>query len=320
MVDRSVIITGANSGIGKAAAYRFAKAGYTLVMACRNIEKGEIVQKDIISSTGNEKIDLMELDTSSIDSIRSFCTGFKEKYDRLDLLIHNAAYFNHGNPFQLSRDQIELTFATNVLGPYLMTILLQESLKKSLDPRIVNAGSTIIRNFFNPNLKINFNHLYGEDLTHNDFSVMNSYRDSKMAFLMLTFRLADLFKTDGITVNMLEIKGAKMSKDTLQKFKPKYRLVARIQNLYFPTTESVAEIYYQMGTAEKFKQATGKLFNHNLEIMQAGVEKPDLKTQVKQLSGSDYYPVYAHNQATMNKVWDLCQQITGVYFNISIKR
>jgi NAD(P)-dependent dehydrogenase (short-subunit alcohol dehydrogenase family) len=312
MVDGVVIITGANSGIGKAAAYRFAKAGYSLVMACRNIEKGEIVQKDIISTTGNEQIDLMELDTSSFDSIRTFCTGFKDKYDRVDILIHNAAYFNHGNPYQLSRDRIELTFATNVFGPYLLTMLLQEYLKKSPDSRIVNAGSNIIRNFFNPNLEINFNHLFAEDLTRNDFSVMKSYRDTKMAFLMLTFKLADIFRTDGITVNMLEIKGAKMSKATLQKFKPKYRLVAMIQNLYFPTTESVAENYFQMGTAAEFKQVTGKLFNHDLEIMQAGVEKPDIRTQVKQISGSDFYPSYAHNQTTMDKVWELCQQITGV--------
>lgn len=312
MGDGVVIITGPNSGIGKAAAYRFAKAGYSLVMACRNVKKGEIVQKEIISTTGNEKIDLMELDTSSFDSIRFFRTRFNGKYDQLDILVHNAAYFNHGSPYQLSRDQIELTFATNVFGPYLLTMLLHENLKKSPDPRIVNAGSNIIRNFFNPNLEINFNHLYAEDLKRNDFSVMKSYRDSKMAFLMLTFKMADIFRTDGITVNMLEIKGAKMSKATLQKFKPKYRLVAMIQNLYFPTTESVAENYFQMGTAAEFKQVTGKLFNHDLEIMQAGVEKPDIKTQVKQIAGSNFYPSYAHSQATMDKLWELCQQITGV--------
>lgn len=65
-------------------------------MTCRNMEISTAVQRDIIEATKNTDVDLMELDVSTFDSIRGFCTAFKSKYPRLDILIHNAAYLNHG--------------------------------------------------------------------------------------------------------------------------------------------------------------------------------------------------------------------------------
>ena len=254
----------------------------------------------------------MALDTSSFQSIRIFADSFQEKYEKLDILVHNAAYFNHGNPFQFSDDHLELTFATNVFGPYLLTMLLREQLKKSEDPRVLHAGSNIIKNFFSPGLKIDFNHLYGEDNNKSKFSVYNSYRDSKMAFLMLTIKMAKELESDGIKVNMLEISGAKMSKETLRKFKPKYRLIAYFQNLYFPKPEKVGGLYYSICTDDRFKNLTGKLFNHNLEVMNPGAEKPTGKEQFTQVFGSQVYPNYAHDQETMEKIWNLSKQATGI--------
>ena len=312
MQEKIVIITGANSGIGKAASIQFAKAGYTVVMACRNVEKSKAIQSEIKSVTGNETIDLIALDMSSFDSIRSFCVAFKNKYEKLDILIHNAAYFNHGHPFHLSPDQIELTFATNLFGPYLLTMLLLDELKKSEDPRILHAGSNIIKNFFNPGLKIDFDHLHAENTAKKSFSVYNSYRDSKMALLMLTMKLAEEFQKDGIKVNMLEINGAKMSKETLAKFNPRFRIIALIQNLYFPTTEYMAANYLEICTSDRFKDTSGKLFNHKLGIMHSAQNSPDFKAQFTQLFGIDVYPNYAHDQETMKIVWTYCQKVTEV--------
>ena len=311
MNAKTVIITGANSGIGKAATYRFAQEGYQVVMACRNIEKSNKVRDDISRLTKNTSIDLMELDTSSFDSIRVFVGAFIEKYPKLDILIQNAAYFNHGDPYRSSVDQLELTFTTNVFGPYLLTMLLKDHLKRSDDPRVLNAGSTIIRNFFNPGLTIDFRHVFEENNSEAKFSVYNSYRDSKMAFLMLTFLLAKVLVQDGIKVNMLEISGAKMSRETLNKFRLQYRLIALIQNLVFPTTEKVAGLYFSLCTSEEFKNISGKLFNHKLQMMKPGKENPDPKTQISQLFGNEVYPKYAHDQETMDTVWALCGQVTG---------
>ncbi|WP_256710727.1 SDR family NAD(P)-dependent oxidoreductase [Paenibacillus sp. FSL H8-0548] len=110
MADKFVIITGANSGIGRAAALKFVTEGYFVIMACRNIEMSKAVQREIKAASSNVNVDLMELDVSSFDSIRNFCSVFKAKYPRLDLLIHNAAYLNHGEKeYKLSPEQIELS-------------------------------------------------------------------------------------------------------------------------------------------------------------------------------------------------------------------
>ena len=165
--DKIVIITGANSGIGKAAALKFAEEEYRVIMACRNIEISSAVQRDIMEITKNTHVDLMELDVSSFDSIRTFCTAFKSKYPRLDILIHNAAYLNHGEKeYKLSPEDVELSFATNIIGPFLMTRLLADHLTKSPDPRILHACTTNIKNFFDPKRKIEFDNLRGEQRTH----------------------------------------------------------------------------------------------------------------------------------------------------------
>lgn len=309
-----VVITGANSGIGKAATYRFAREGYTVVMACRNADRSIAVRDQIVHQTGNPQIEVLPLDISSLDSIRQFCNTFTAGYPRLDVLINNAAYFNHGSPYAVSSDNIELTFATNVFGPFLLTRLLKDHLKKSGRPIVLNAGSNIIKHFFEPRLKINFDVLQSAPADPKLYRVYNSYRDSKMALLMLNFRLAEEFRQDGIRVNALQINGARMSKETLQKVSPGYRFIARIQNLFFRPPEFMADRYYQICTSETFYNLTGKLFNHKLAVMQPGQAKPGIFDAYKQVLGADLYPPYAHHQETTDKLWLMCQEITQSAF------
>lgn len=306
MQERIVIITGANSGIGAAAALRFAKEGYTVVMACRNMEISRKVQEKIIQSSNNKHIDLMELDVSSFESVHHFCDQFKKHYKKLDILIHNAAYFNHGEKYQLSADNIEITFATNVFGPFLMTGLLIDHFKKSDDARILHAGSSIIKEFFNPKREIDFDNLQGEFKDSRRHSVYKMYCQSKMALMMLTFKMAEEYKDDQIKVNALQINGAKMSKHTLKKIKPWWRPIAWVQNIYFPPPSYMAKNYFEICTSETFGQTTGKLFNDKLEIMQpSSSQNPGLFNQVKRVLGSSVYPQYAINKNITEKVWEL---------------
>ncbi|OIJ12843.1 short-chain dehydrogenase [Anaerobacillus arseniciselenatis] len=311
MKKRTVIITGANSGIGKAATLQFAKEGYTVIMACRNIEKSEKVHKDIIEATQNRNVELMKLDASSFQSIHQFCEEFKKRYETLDILIHNAAYFNHGAKYCVSDDGIEMTFNTNVVGPYLITCLLLDQLKKSDDARILNAGSNIIKHFFDPKKKIEFSNLQGEN---NDpkYSVYKMYCQSKMALMLLTFKMADEFKNHGIKVNALQINGATMSKETLQKVTLRYRLIARVQNRFFRPPSYMANNYYEICTSENYKDTTGKLFNDKLEIMEAAPKQPQgFIHDIKQVTGSSLYPYYADDPTMTNEVWEFCERVTG---------
>jgi NAD(P)-dependent dehydrogenase (short-subunit alcohol dehydrogenase family) len=311
MKQQTVIITGANSGIGKAATRKFVMDGHTVIMACRNHEKSQPVRDQIAAETGNERVYLEEVDMSSFESIRKFCSNYREKYKELDNLIHNAAYFNHGAPYKQSTDGIEITFATNVAGPFLMTMLLRDLLSKSNDARILHAGSNIIKHFLNPKKEIDFDHLRNEPENPSDHSVYINYRNSKMALLMLTFRMAEEFKRDGIKVYSLQINGATMSKEALMKVKPHWRIIARIQNLFFRPPEFTANLYYEICTAERFKNTTGVHINHKLEIMRPAESGKGIITDIKQGFGAEVFSAYALNKEVNEKIWKLCEEWSG---------
>jgi NAD(P)-dependent dehydrogenase (short-subunit alcohol dehydrogenase family) len=308
---RTVIITGANSGIGKAAAHRFADEGYTVIMACRSRNRSLPVLDSVKAKSKNDRVYLMELDTSSFKSIRSFASEYTDTIGTLDVLIHNAAYFEHGSGYKLSTDGIELTFATNVAGPWLLTMELRELLKKSPDARVLHAGSNIIKHFFNPKVEIDLDRVLPSTANIPEFRVYDAYRDSKMALLMLTIHMADEFKEDDISINMLQINGATISKETLRKFSPRYRFAARIQNLFFKPPEFMAGLYYNICTAENFKGVTGKLINHKLEVMIPEPENPGALEQLRQLTGAGHYPRYAQNKEMTDKLIELCAHLTS---------
>lgn len=311
MDQKVVIITGANSGIGKAASKIFASANYNVVMACRNMTSGKRALQEIKQTTENPNINLMKLDTSSFESIYEFTDTVEQKYDKLDVLINNAAYFDHGADYQLSENGIELTFATNVVGPYLLTTELFELLKKSDDPRILNSGSNIIKHFFNPKKQIDFTNLRGET-SNSNFRVYDSYRDSKMALLMLTFKIARVYKDVGIKVNAIQINGAKMSKATLNKFTLRWRIIAMIQNLFFPPADFMADKYFEICTSDKFKDVTGKLINHKLDIMEPAKNNDKAGAELSKIIGAKYYADYAEDEVVVNNLWDICKEYTGV--------
>jgi len=118
-----------------------------------------------------------------------------------------------------------------------------DHLKQSENAKIVLAGSNIIKHFFNPNKKINFEHLRRKNPAGHSHSVYQMYCQSKMALLLLTFKMAEEYKRHGINVNALQINGAKMSKETIKKFKIWWRPVAWVQNLFFRSPEFMANHY-----------------------------------------------------------------------------
>jgi len=319
MKDKIVMITGANSGIGKSAALKFATEGYHVIMACRNMEISQSVQKEIIAASNNTNIDLMVLDVSSFDSIRTFCSVFKATYPRLDILINNAAYLNYGEKeYKLSPDHIELTFATNTFGPFLIIHLLADHLQKSDDPRILNACTTNIKNFFNPKREIDFENLRGEFRDTRPFSVYKMYGDSKMALLMLTFKLAEQLQCQNIKVNALLINRVKLSKETIKKMRsPFWKALAWMQNLSNPLPTGMADHYFHICTSEEFKHVNGQLINHKREIVQPALSEKGID-QLKNVFGSSTYPNYAKNIENVDKLWRISTMLTENFHDSSV--
>ncbi|CAM6030762.1 unnamed protein product [Sphagnum balticum] len=141
---KTVLITGATAGIGKETARVLAKRGGHIIIAVRNIKKGEAVKEEILKETPSAPFDVLELDVSSLASVRKFAEDFKSRDFPISILINNAgALFGK---FELSQDGLEKTFATNHMGQFLLTNLLLETIvataeKSGEEGRIVNLAS-----------------------------------------------------------------------------------------------------------------------------------------------------------------------------------
>ncbi|XP_059468766.1 retinol dehydrogenase 14 [Neocloeon triangulifer] len=192
MKGKTVIITGATSGIGKEAAKDLAKRGARLILACRTVSAAEEVKAEISKETGNNDIEVRRLDLGSFDSVREFAKGILASEKRLDVLIHNAGCADTFNK-KVSPDGIELTLATNHYGPFLLTHLLIDLLKKSKPSRIVVVASSLYV----------IKHLTLDEVNLVDGLPALMYYRSKFANIAFTLELARKLEGTGVTANCL---------------------------------------------------------------------------------------------------------------------
>jgi NAD(P)-dependent dehydrogenase (short-subunit alcohol dehydrogenase family) len=200
MNGKICIVTGSNSGIGKETALALAKMGAKVVMVVRSQERGEKAQKEIIKQTGNNSVDLMICDISSMDSIRRFAKEFKNKYKRLDVLVNNAgAMFNKR---EVTPEGFERTLAVNYLGPFLLTHELLDLLKSSTPSRIITVSSGLAKNG-----KVDLDDLQSEKNYRGTkaYSQVRApvYANTKLMVMMFTYELARRLEGTGVTANVL---------------------------------------------------------------------------------------------------------------------
>lgn len=184
----TVVITGANSGIGKETARSLAALGYTVIMACRDPGRAEAARRDIMATSGSDKVTAMPVDLSSLDSVRAFAAAFAERFDRLDVLINNAGLICLTK--RLTEDGFEMQFGVNHLGHFLLTRLLLPQIKLADHARIVNVSSMMHRIG-----KIDFDSFTGMKR----YGPMKAYGQSKLANVLFTRELARRFADDGIS-------------------------------------------------------------------------------------------------------------------------
>ena len=185
--SKIIVITGANSCIGKETARSLAAMGHTLVMACRHPERAEAARRDIAATTGSDKVRVMTLDLASFRSIHAFAEAFAGSFDHLDVLINNAGLI----PFKklLTEDGFEMQIGVNHLGHFLLTRLLMPQLKAAGYARVINVASMMHRLG-----KIDFDSFRGEK----SYGFMKAYGQSKLANVLFTRELARRYKDDGI--------------------------------------------------------------------------------------------------------------------------
>ena len=198
MTGKICIVTGANSGIGFETAAGLIQQGATVVLACRDEAKAADALKAINSRGGRGKGMVMKLDLASQQSIRDFARAFQEKLNRLDVLVNNAGLMPRVR--EQTKDGFEMQFGANHLGPFLLTALLLDLLKKTAPSRIVMVTSV-----YHKWSTINFDDLQAEKKYHYG----RAYGQSKLANAMFTFALARRLEGSGVTANCLHPGGVR---------------------------------------------------------------------------------------------------------------
>jgi len=248
MECKVVIVTGSNSGIGKATAKALVGMGATVVMAVRNQEKGERAREEIVAETGNKSVSVMVCDMASRDSIKRFAEAFKAEYDRLDALINNAgAVFAKR---QLSADGIERSMAVNYLGPFLLARELFPLLEASAPSRIVNVSSGL-----SGTAEIDFDDLQREK----GYKGMKAYAGSKLMLTTHTLELARRLEGTGVTANVVEpgFVATNLGKNSGSLLNSvMFTLVRPMQT----TPEKAAENTVYAATSPELEGVTGKIF------------------------------------------------------------
>lgn len=262
MKGKVCMITGANSGIGKRTALQFAEIGAEVVMVCRNKEEGERALTEIKAKSGSESVNLMLCDLSLQKSIRTLVKDYKKNYDHLHVLINNAANFDYTlkKPV-MTEDGVEVIFATNHLGPFLLTNLLSDVMKKSAPSRIITIASKGLMVY--PRLTIEFDNLNGEK----NYSYQHAYYHSKLAQIMFTYELARRLEGTGVTVNCIRVTNVKIDEERVSSAPRLSRYVYKIKRFFGITPEEMAKTYLYCGTAPELEGVTGKYFDeHGKEV------------------------------------------------------
>jgi len=183
------VVTGATTGIGKEIARGLLRMGAEVVIGARSLERGNAAREDIVAATGNAQCSVLALDVADLASVRAFAQEVRAKHPKVHILIHNAG------AWMTVRKQTaqghELTFATNVLGPYVLTTLLEESLRAGAPARVINIVSNLASSYDVTDL----------EFSRRKYDGFKAYGQSKQALRMVTWALAKRFEGSRVTVN-----------------------------------------------------------------------------------------------------------------------
>jgi NAD(P)-dependent dehydrogenase (short-subunit alcohol dehydrogenase family) len=255
MDGKICMVTGANRGIGKATAIGLAKMGATVVMVCRNHDRGESALDEIKGESGTHSVDLMLADLSSQSSIRDMAQEFHEKYQHLHVLVNNAGTYRTRRT--LTKDGLEIHFAVNYLAPFLLTNLLLDRLKAGAPSRVVS-----LTGIYHRKASINFDDLMSEQ----NYRASEANKQAKLALVVFTYELARRLEGTGVTVNCLH-PGA-VATDPLQSdpdSSPIQRFFYQLVKPFFASPEKGAEASIFLSSSPDLVGVTGKFFDRKVE-------------------------------------------------------
>ena len=289
--EKIVIVTGATSGIGKAAAKQLVERNTRVILACRNESKALRVADEISTDSTRGNVEVMQVDMSDLDSVRSFAAEFLSKHSVLHVLINNAATFDITQKERvLNKAGVDIVWATNHLGPFLLIQLLLDTLKSTPDARIINVSSQGLLVY--PFLKVHFDDT--NLLKQGSYSVRYAYYHSKLAHLMCTYKLAQLLEGTDTTVNCVRVTNVAFSDARLDEIGIHgcTRAVYRLKRRFAVSAENMAKTYVELALSEKFRGVSGKHVAYKLKVV-----------------GSNRF---SRNPKNWDKLWRLSLEQTGL--------
>ncbi|MCZ6711574.1 MAG: SDR family NAD(P)-dependent oxidoreductase [Gammaproteobacteria bacterium] len=263
---RTCLITGTTHGIGLATARSIARAGHTIVMANRSLQRSRLIEQHLRETTGNENVSSVQCDLASMASVRACASEVIARHQCLDLLINNAGMIT-AIP-EVSADGIELTFATNHLGPFLLTQLLLGMLRAAPNARIVNLASNV--------------HGSGVlDLDHltpgKRYRWPKTYSRSKLANVMTTLTLARVLEGTGVTANCLH--PGIVASNIVPRNSPILHWAGKRVKGLMRTPEQGAATTLHLALSPDVRDITGKYFDANQNIVEPSPRALDRCTQ-----------------------------------------
>ncbi|WP_136603889.1 SDR family oxidoreductase [Paenibacillus dokdonensis] len=247
-MDKIVVVTGANSGMGLASTVALAKQGAEVVMVCRSEQRGQAALAEAIRQSGSERIHLMLCDLGRLSSIRAFALAFTERYSRLDVLLNNAGVVMIKR--QETADGFEMDLGVNHLGHFLLTNLLLDALRASSQGRVVTVASGAYKagkiHFDDPFLKHGFN-------------PAKAYAQSKLANILFTRELASRLAGTNVTANCVH-PGAVGTQIGVNRDTGFGKTVLAMLKPFFLSPEQGADTAVYLASASELAKVSGQYF------------------------------------------------------------
>ncbi len=275
LVGRVCMVTGATGALGKATASEFARRGATVVAVSRDEGRGRALLASVRQASGAGSVELLLADLSDLRSVRTLVKSFGASHDRLDVLVNNAAVFKRRRIE--TADGFELMFATNFLGPFLLTNLLVPALRAGAPSRLitVSAPTTTELDFADFQSKANWRPLH-------------AFGASKMADLLFTFALARRLEGTRVFANVVH--PGLMKSDLMRELSAPARFVV---GLVSRSPDQAAETVAHLASSPELEGVTGRFFKGT------------------KLSQSNEY---SHDSDVQDRLWREAERLVGESF------
>ena len=278
MRGKVCMVTGANAGIGRATALGLAKTGATVVMVCRNRDRGQEALARVQQESGNSSVRLLLADLSSQASIHRLATDFKALYPALHVLINNAGIIPRRRI--LTDDGLETQFAVNHLAYFLLTGLLLDVLKAGAPARIVNVSSQL-----HGRAPLDFDDLQSES----GYNRTLVYARTKLANVLHTYELARMLEGTGVTANCLH--PGVVATNLLADATGLPRVIRFAARVVRASPEAGARTSLYLATSPEVEGVTGKYFARERAVPSSEA---------------------SYDQPASRRLWRISEELTGL--------